>query len=401
MDIDKPLNELWKAHVTETNLRSWGSSPVPVGIVGERAGPSPRPLASDCSVLSVDSQAEVQENATGRGEEEKQSGRAANSVPGGYNWRGMIDPFARRASIGRSPQSFVQKKDRRVVGISCNELARSNSYSEGTKVNIKNVEIVANPGGMKRKASDHATANPREVLKKKANPVAADLMDMLKLLQKASTKLNGVVSAHLYTKKEIKEVNNDLQRIGMFLKRSSVKDLLDSVKWEKVETPMYDAETQTENKLAKPSTVTIGVQTDRVKGLQKITRNSSRKGKGRSLVYALITSRLREQLKRPKPLKLIATGKIGMVYLRKCLEYVFKNTETKVTMVAHNKEIPDKRNLIAAEVKRRRQLDPDKIIVKANGKSYADLLRDVKSGVDIEVENIKVKSVKKRLKETY
>nr|CAH7727569.1 unnamed protein product [Callosobruchus chinensis] len=234
-------------------------SPVPVGIAGERTGPA-QPLASDCSALSVDSQAEVQENATGRGEEEKESGTAANSVPGGYNWRGMIDPFARRASIGRSPQGLVQKKDRREVGISCNELTRSNSYSEGTKVNIKNVEIVANPGGMKRKASDHATANPREVLKKKANPVAADFMDMLELLQKALTKLNGVVTAHLNTKKEIKEVNNDLQR--MFLKRSSVKDLLDSVKWEKVETPTYDADTQTENKLAKSTTVTIGVQTD-------------------------------------------------------------------------------------------------------------------------------------------
>nr|CAH7725019.1 unnamed protein product [Callosobruchus chinensis] len=236
-------------------------SQVPVGIVGERAGLA-RPLASDCSALSVDSQAEVQENATGRGEEEKESGTAANSVPGGYNWRGIIDLFARRASIGRSPQCLVQKKDRREVGISCNELTRSNSYSEVTKVNIKNVEIVAYPADMKRKATDHATANPREVLKKKANPVAADFMDMLELLQKASTKLNGVVSAHLNTKKEIKEVNNDLQRIGMFLKRSSVKNHLDSVKWEKVETPTYDADTQTEHKLAKPTTVTIGVQAD-------------------------------------------------------------------------------------------------------------------------------------------
>nr|CAH7762640.1 unnamed protein product [Callosobruchus chinensis] len=489
-------------------------SPVPVGIAGERAGPA-RSLASDCSALSVDSQAEVQENATGRGEEEKESGTAANSVPGGYNWRGMIDPFARRASIGRSPQGLVQKKDRREVGISCNELTRSNSYSEGTKVNIKNVEIVANPGGMKRKASNHATANPREVLKKKANPVAADFMDMLELLQKASTKLNGVVSAHLNTKKEIKEVNNDLQRIGMFLKRSSVKDLLDSVKWEKVETPTYDADTQTENKLAKSTTVTIGVQTD-WRGIKKeqeilaekereevlsmlsspggferlekiidrswpeevftstsferssldtvamegdvalvvnpgnildcqmnrkladripalavlseeklvegqlefvtlhtemVNRRGGNIGKTHTLyalpltmdetgmtnVNALFENciRLREQLKGPKPLKLIATGKIDMGYLRKCLEYVFKNTETKVTIVDHNKEMPDKRNLIAAEVKKRRLLDPDKIIVKANGKSNADLLRDVKSRVDIEAENIKVKSVKK------
>nr|CAH7743009.1 unnamed protein product [Callosobruchus chinensis] len=76
--------------------------------------------------------------------------------------------------------------------------------------------------------------------------------------------------------------------------------------------------------------------------------------------------RPREQLKGPEQLKLIATGKIDMGYLRKCLEYVFKNTETKITIVDHNKEVPDKRNLIAAEVKRRRLLDPDKIIVKAN-----------------------------------
>nr|CAH7716650.1 unnamed protein product [Callosobruchus chinensis] len=48
----------------------------------------------------------------------------------------------------------------------------------------------------------------------------------------------------------------------MFLKRSSVKDLLDSVKWEKVGTPMYDADAQTEDKLAEPAIVAIGVQTD-------------------------------------------------------------------------------------------------------------------------------------------
>nr|CAH7743008.1 unnamed protein product [Callosobruchus chinensis] len=183
--------------------------PVPVGIAGERAGLA-RPLASHYSALSVDSQAEVQRR--GR----KGVWNSSQERP----WRVQLegnDRPVRKAGFNRKIPTRLSTEER---------------------------------------------CNPREVLKKKANPVAADFMDMLELLQKASTKLNCVMSAHLNTKKKIKEVNNDLQRIGMFLKRSSVEDLLDSVKWEKVETPTYDADNQTENKLAKPTTVTIGVQTD-------------------------------------------------------------------------------------------------------------------------------------------
>jgi hypothetical protein len=58
-------------------------SPVPVGVVGERAGPA-RPSASDCSVSMVLSQARDASLATGRVEEE-------------------VDPFLRRDSISRTP----------------------------------------------------------------------------------------------------------------------------------------------------------------------------------------------------------------------------------------------------------------------------------------------------------
>nr|CAI5869133.1 unnamed protein product [Callosobruchus analis] len=141
------------------------------------------------------------------------------------------------------------------------QLTRSHSYSEGSKVAIKNIEIVANPGGMKRKAVDLEIYPASETLKRKVNPVVADLMDMLEFLQGAAKKLNDVVSAHINTKKEIKEVNNDLQRVSMFLNRSSVKSFFDASKWEKVETPTYDADTQTEGIQTNLAGTTVAVQT--------------------------------------------------------------------------------------------------------------------------------------------
>nr|CAI5833505.1 unnamed protein product [Callosobruchus analis] len=141
------------------------------------------------------------------------------------------------------------------------QLTRSHSYSEGSKVAIKNTEIVANPEGMKRKAVDLEIYPASETLKRKVNPVVADLMDMLEFLQGAAKKLNDVVSAHINTKKGIKEVNNDLQRVSMFLNRSSVKSFFDASEWEKVETPTYVADTQTEGIQTNLAETTVAVQT--------------------------------------------------------------------------------------------------------------------------------------------
>nr|CAH7754556.1 unnamed protein product [Callosobruchus chinensis] len=62
---------------------------------------------------------------------------------------------------------------------------------------------------------------------------------------------------------------------------------MDSVKWEKVETPPYDADTQTENKLAKPLTVTIGVQTN-WRGIKKEQEILSEKEK--EVVLSMLSS---------------------------------------------------------------------------------------------------------------
>nr|CAI5866059.1 unnamed protein product [Callosobruchus analis] len=141
------------------------------------------------------------------------------------------------------------------------QLTRSHSYSEGSKVRHKEHRNRGQPRREKRKAIDLEIYPASETLKRKVNPVVADLMDMLEFLQGAAKKLNDVVSAHINTKKEIKEVNNDLQRVSMFLNRSSVKSFFDASKWEKVETPTYDADTQTEGIQTNLAGPTVAVQT--------------------------------------------------------------------------------------------------------------------------------------------
>ncbi|VEN57489.1 unnamed protein product [Callosobruchus maculatus] len=360
------------------------------------------------------------------------------------------------------------------------QLTRSHSYSEGSKVAIKNIEIVANPGGMKRKAADLEIHPANETLKRKVNPVVADLMDMLEFLQGAAKKLNDVVSAHINTKKEIKEVNNDLQRVSMFLNRSSVKSFFDASKWEKVETPTYDADTQTEGIQTNLAGTTVAVQTQwddmkreqellaqknrdeiisklssakELKGLESIIDRSwpeeafrstrvetesldtvalegdlvlivnpstvarsqqqeklerripiiatllaenliegqleyitvrtemvNRKGENKGqtrTVYALPQtmdetgmtdvetlftncSRLRTELKQPNTFKVVVTGKMDMDYLRKCLEYVFGDSEFKVTIVDHTRGKPGRTTSVVAEKARKRPPDYDK-----------------------------------------
>nr|CAI5866060.1 unnamed protein product [Callosobruchus analis] len=86
---------------------------------------------------------------------------------------------------------------------------------------------------------------------------------------------------------------------------------------------------------------------------------------------------------------------MDMDYLRKCLEYVFGDSECKVIIVDHTREKPGRSTSVVAEKARKRPPDYNKVIVKANGKSYADLLRDVKKHVNIKTEGIKVKRIKK------
>nr|CAI5837793.1 unnamed protein product [Callosobruchus analis] len=271
------------------------------------------------------------------------------------------------------------------------QLTRSHSYSEGSKVAIKNIEIVANPGGMKRKAIDLEIYPASETLKRKVNPVVADLMDMLEFLQGAAKKLNDVVSAHINTKKEIKEREQELlaqkNRDEILSKLSSAKELkgLESiidrtwpeeayrstrVETEGLDTVVLEADLVL---IVNPSTVARSQQQEKLERripiiaallaenliegqleyitvhTEMVNRKGENKGQTRT-VYALPQmmdetgmtdvetlftncSRLRTELKPPNSFKVVVTGKMDMDYLRKCLEYVFGDSELESNTV--------------------------------------------------------------------
>nr|CAI5827423.1 unnamed protein product [Callosobruchus analis] len=59
-------------------------------------------------------------------------------------------------------------------------------------------------------------------------------------------------------------------------------------------------------------------------------------------------SRLRTELKQPNTFKVVVTGKMDMDYLRKCLEYVFGDSECKVTIVNHTRGKPGRITSVVA-----------------------------------------------------
>lgn len=82
----------------DNKLRDRGiGTPEPVGITGERAGPS-RPLASDCPAYLVGDQAKMSRKATGTKEI-----RGQVSEKGNEGVEKESDPFKKRPLVGRSP----------------------------------------------------------------------------------------------------------------------------------------------------------------------------------------------------------------------------------------------------------------------------------------------------------
>lgn len=122
---------------------------------------------------------------------------------------------------------------------------RSHSTSDVVvKIQITYPEMYVNK---KRKAGDRASLGKKEdIYKKKVNAVAIDLIENIETLVYKLDTLNKRISENVNTKREIKEVNLDLQKIGINLNKASIRNLLDRIKWEKAEVMTVDADVLTD-----------------------------------------------------------------------------------------------------------------------------------------------------------
>lgn len=112
-------------------------------------------------------------------------------------------------------------------------------------------------------------------------------------------------------------------------------------------------------------------------------------------VYKLCTQVRDDALKNNKnSLKISVIGDTNMDYIRKCVEYTFRDTKLEGMLCAEMAEKIGKKGENYAP--RARKPENEKMIIKAQeGKSYADLLRTVKRSVDIESTGITVKTIRK------
>lgn len=93
-------------------------------------------------------------------------------------------------------------------------------------------------------------------------------------------------------------------------------------------------------------------------------------------------------------LKLVALGNLNTDYLRKCAEFAFRGTEKKIEILTV--EVNKKSRHKSLSRKERPQIE--KVIIKSEGKQYADILRTIKNNVNIDEVGIKVKNIKKTAK---
>ncbi|KAK9675269.1 hypothetical protein QE152_g40490 [Popillia japonica] len=89
-----------------------------------------------------------------------------------------------------------------------------------------------------------------------------------------------------------------------------------------------------------------------------------------------------------KKIKLVALGNLDSDYMRKCAEHIYRGTTNMIEIVT-NKQI-------SSGKKETQQLE--KMVIRSEGKQYADILRTIKSSVDIDKVGIKIKSIKKTTK---
>ncbi|CAG9818521.1 unnamed protein product [Phaedon cochleariae] len=74
---------------------------------------------------------------------------------------------------------------------------------------------------------------------------------------------------------------------------------------------------------------------------------------------------------------------------RKILEYVFQNEEINITLIGRT---------LGDTNKSKHKFSPEKMIVKCGGTTYADMLRDIRTNVDISRMGVNVKTIRKTAK---
>lgn len=88
--------------------------------------------------------------------------------------------------------------------------------------------------------------------------------------------------------------------------------------------------------------------------------------------------------------RLAVLGNLDTEYLRKCVEHVFRKSQYKIEIVAAKKRKSAKVKKVSHQL--------EKVVVSSDGKQYADILRSIKSSVNIDDAGIKIKSIKKTAK---
>lgn len=99
----------------------------------------------------------------------------------------------------------------------------------------------------KRKAKDRNSIDAAATrYKKKQNATAVDLIETIEALTYKLEKLNQKVNESINTKREIKDLNTDLQKIGKHINKISIKNMLEEIRWDKTEIITMDVDSQTD-----------------------------------------------------------------------------------------------------------------------------------------------------------
>ncbi|KAI4467919.1 hypothetical protein MML48_2g00006521 [Holotrichia oblita] len=106
-----------------------------------------------------------------------------------------------------------------------------------------------------------------------------------------------------------------------------------------------------------------------------------------------IISKLEEHtsVHKTKKIHAVTMGNLDSDYIRKCSECVFRDTEKEVQVMTNQTDTARRHKLIS----RTQATKNEKIIIKAEGKTYSDMLRTIKQNVNIDEVGIKVKTIKK------
>lgn len=94
-----------------------------------------------------------------------------------------------------------------------------------------------------------------------------------------------------------------------------------------------------------------------------------------------------------KHIKMACIGNIDSGLIRKCTEHIFRGTDKRFDILVKASSRERHKSLSNREMRQ-----TEKIVIKSEGKNYADVLRAIKSNVNIEETGIKVKTIKKTMK---